>query len=957
MNNVIDDRTKDLFGDAEPRSADVRAIHQHIEQSACVRVNSANSEYLQDKQVQQQAEQFALKCASKAMKLGYEPKALFCYTDANGQPVYFKARNEHLSFYDLSLDEQNRIASEAKANKHKWIRAISLNPNGGKWQAKEPDYAVVYPDGNGQKPLYRLHKLMQAEPDQIVYLFEGEQKADLAASLGLVATTCGGSNSISATHLEPLAGRKVVIWADNDEAGIKARDELTTLLQAIGCTVLVIDVDALGLPEKGDIVDWVDLRAQDGIETTKADIESLSTIAAELEVVIDEPLHSVDKLILDDGTYIENTSNGLYHISTDVEGEVRALYISQPLHVLGEARDAASTNWKKALRFKDKDNKEHTVLIPYENFIGEATEALRLVANHGLTPPNGSKRKNLLLNYITSYPTDKRFTCVDRAGWYNDSFVLPHKVFGSEDILYSGEAKNPYSTSGTLEKWQELSQLIEPHSLAVLCFSSAFAGQLVEKIGAESGGFHIHGSSTDGKSTIAVAACSVWGNPNKYRLTWRTTDNAAENNAEIRNDSFAVFDELKQATAKAVDAMLYMLTAGDGKDRASRSAKNRDTKFWNLIYVSTGEISIDVHLNRGGIEADAGQVLRFVHIPSDAGCGMGVFETLNYGKSVKDLAERITEISRSNYGLAGEAWLTYLQANIEQATSQAKVFIDEFMQRFANDCNNQAQRVGRRFALAAAAGELANEVGITHWQKGRAIEAVGQCFNKWLASFGDGMNLEQIKILAQVRSFFEAHGSSRFENLDPLLNNFGDELPQRINNRVGYFRNDGSGKTYFVSTGQFKTEICKGSDPRQVAKVLKEAGWLECDYNKSTKAVRLPDSPKVVRAYVFNSAMWQWDNEQNTETAENEGNKGNIGNNTGNKGFDDVTHSENEKVTKVTEKVTTLADSQNNQHVTPVTYCENEKVTGSTPNEIRHVTHVTSEKQGIEIPKTGKALI
>lgn len=47
----------------------------------------------------------------------------------------------------------------------------------------------------------------------------------------------------------------------------------------------------------------------------------------------------------------------------------------------------------------------------------------------------------------------------------------------------------------------------------------------------------------------------------------------------------------------------------------------------------------------------------------------------------------------------------------------------------------------------------------------------------------------------------------------------------------------------------------------QVAKVLKESGWLDCDIDKNTKAMRLPDSAKTVRVYAFNSAMWQWDGE------------------------------------------------------------------------------------------------
>ena len=86
--------------------------------------------------------------------------------------------------------------------------------------------------------------------------------------------------------------------------------------------------------------------------------------------------------------------------------------------------------------------------------------------------------------------------------------------------------KDPYSTMGTLEGWQELSRLIEPHALAVLSFACAFSGQLVTPLDIESGGFHIYGTSTDGKSTITKAACGVWGRPKDVSKSWRTTDNA-----------------------------------------------------------------------------------------------------------------------------------------------------------------------------------------------------------------------------------------------------------------------------------------------------------------------------------------------------------------------------------------------------------------------------------------------
>lgn len=104
--------------------------------------------------------------------------------------------------------------------------------------------------------------------------------------------------------------------------------------------------------------------------------------------------------------------------------------------------------------------------------------------------------------------------------------------------------------------------------------------------------------------------------------------------------------------------------------------------------------------------------------------------------------------------------------------------------------------------MVAAAGELATQAGITGWSKGRAFEAIGQCFNTWLGSLGNGENMEETKILEHIKAFFEAHGTSRFESLNIIRSPDGEVIHPRINNRVGYY--DPESKAYLVSSTMFK---------------------------------------------------------------------------------------------------------------------------------------------------------
>ncbi|MBF7683788.1 DUF927 domain-containing protein [Acinetobacter sp. B5B] len=562
--------------------------------------------------------------------------------------------------------------------------------------------------------------------------------------------------------------------------------------------------------------------------------------------------HLAKPFRMDNNACLHILDSGLYLIkeTTNADGETKQTktFISSPVIILGEARNKCNDHWKRVVQFHDKDHYMHTLLIPYEHIMGEAQDALRIIANHGLMPPRQVSKKNVFMNYIQDYPIEKRFRCVAKTGWYDDAYVTAHKTYGNtdgEDLLFCNDRNDPYSTQGTFSGWQQLSKLIEPHALAVLSFSCAFAGQLVAPLHIESGGFHIYGSSTDGKSTITKASCSIWGNPKPVSKSWRTTDNALEAEAEIRNDNFLNLDELRQASPKAVSDIIYMLSGGDGKARANRSGKNKEVKTFNLMYCSTGEVMLEEHLRRGNLELDAGLLIRFAQLPSDAGHDYGVFETINYGTRPQDVANRINELASQHYGHAGVKWLTYLTQDKDGVMERAKDLLEDFVKQYApKTTNGQTSRVLRRFALVAVAGELATQADITGWQRGRAFNAVGQCFNTWLNSFGDGSNLEETKILEHFKAFIESHGSSRFESLTVIRQADGEIIRPRINNQVGYY--DPDEKTYLVSPTLFKKEMCLGINEANAKKVLKKNGWLMCDsgrYDKKTKG-KLPDGTR-----------------------------------------------------------------------------------------------------------------
>lgn len=155
-----------------------------------------------------------------------------------------KTPGKIVSTYDYR-DESRNLLMQVVRLEPKTFRQRRPNGDGWSWSVKG---VRVVP--------YRLPELLAA-PDAVVYLVEGEKDADRLASLGLVATcNAGGAGKWRKDHSEFLRGRRVVVIPDNDEAGREHVKKAVKSLAGIASDVRVITLP--GLPEKGDVSDWLD---------------------------------------------------------------------------------------------------------------------------------------------------------------------------------------------------------------------------------------------------------------------------------------------------------------------------------------------------------------------------------------------------------------------------------------------------------------------------------------------------------------------------------------------------------------------------------------------------------------------------------------------------------------------------------------------------------------------------
>ena len=83
--------------------------------------------------------------------------------------------------------------------------------------------------------------------------------------------------------------------------------------------------------------------------------------------------------------------------------------------------------------------------------------------------------------------------------------------------------------------------------------------------------------------------------------------------------------------------------------------------------------------------------------------------------------------------------------------------------------DGQAHRVAERFALAAAAGELARRALDLPWREGEAEDAATICFKAWREALGGDGPGELREALEALRTATERDGESRFRSLDVFV--------------------------------------------------------------------------------------------------------------------------------------------------------------------------------------------
>ena len=737
-----------------------------------------------------------------------EPSATWTYRDSEGRPLFMVAR------FDLP------------GGKELMPHTFGTLRGARGWHWKAPATP---------SPLYRLHDLT-ARPTAPVLVVEGEKSAEAAALLfphHVPVTWQGGSSAADRADWAPLAGRRVIIWPDHDAPGRKAAADVMKACRAAGvASVAVVQIPDT-FPPKWDVADAL----PDG---TTADALNNMLAAAEREARAATALPPGFRL----------TPEGLFYAPPD-DDDAAPLHVCGPLRIVAATNDGAGHAWGALLEWQDGDGRAHQWAMPRHMLAGDGTEVRARLLDGGLFVAHSRKARDRLAEYLTRATPPERVRVVPRIGWHGTAgarvFVLPDGAIGNAEAgrvmlqTVRPDALPPLVQSGTLAEWQrDIATPAAGNSRLAFALCTAFAAPLLELVSAEGGGFHLRGGSSLGKTTALRAAGSVWGGGGLrgWPRSWRTTDNALESVAAAHCDLLLCLDEMGEAPAETVAACAYALANGAGKGRAAQDGGARRVAEWRVLFLSTGEEGLSDRLAeaRGGPRrVRAGQEVRVLDVPAEAG-PHGLFDTLHDFANAAALADHLRAATGRTYGTAGRAWLERLASDPEGMSAVARDVMGAFLStHVARDAGGQVRRAAGRFALVAAAGELAAACGILPWQPGEAERAAAACFKAWRATRpgGDGA-AEDAAAVAAVRAFIGAHGESRFQT----LGDHDDPEARNIINRAGWKKRDGQGWRFLIMPETWRREVVAGMDPEASARALHRAGFLMASGEKDGRMQR-----------------------------------------------------------------------------------------------------------------------
>lgn len=598
-------------------------------------------------------------------RLGIEMKDLF--DKPKEQPAAPKQQRRIVKTYPY-VDKDGKLLFEVVRYEPKSFVQRRPDPeHPGKWIWQGSDVQV----------LYRLPEVYKAiEAGEYVCIAEGEKDAETLVRLGYCGTTnAKGANKWREVHTEELQGAKVLLFADNDGAGIKHIKAVGAALAKVAKSVGYVFLKDVWpeMPDKGDVSDLAekfgDEKAKELIELAIRKASSGQSVNAQAKTPLEQAqMHDdteagklfsqVHGYTAKDGCICQFTSDGgmkplctFTAIPRSVVTKDDGISLSTGFDIEGWDRDGRKlgTVWVNGTSF----NRMDWVL-----------DSWGFKAN--IMPGTAVKDK---LRYAISEVgamSAKRKTLYIHTGWRRidgkDYFLHAGGAIGSEEVSVQLEGKlGAYDMSAPKEigwvdackKSLSLMEVMDSRAAIALLGMMYLAPMcsLLEAAGiAPRFALYLLGATQTRKTTAALLAMSHFGRFNaqdKIPASFTDTANSIQRSAFLLKDMPILVDDY------------FPVGSVQARRKMEETAQSLSRSFGNGG--SRGRLNTDMTL-RSSYSPRGVAIMTGEDLPDIKESGLGRFLIVNFGKESVPVTPALTQLQEdAQQGYLRKAMRGYVQ--------------------------------------------------------------------------------------------------------------------------------------------------------------------------------------------------------------------------------------------------------------------------------------------------------
>ena len=339
-------------------------------------------------------------------------------------------------------------------------------------------------------------------------------------------------------------------------------------------------------------------------------------------------------------------------------------------------------------------------------------------------------------------------------GWKEEdswSFVLGEKLYTKEGtVLDAGMSAKVSSTltgfhtKGSLDLWTNATALLDGPGMEAHAFSLslAFGAPLLNLMNHRGVVFSMLGETGAGKSTLGLWGLSVYGKPEALALSHDDTVLARLERIGLYANLPVYMDESSTMDPKIVSELAYTFTKGEGRKRLKADASERGALKWSTFLITSTNQSLQSKLEaaKNNSKAEAVRVFEYE---------MPVFEHMKKAWAL------VNEMTKSNYGHAGEIYVRWLAQNSAKAAVDVKK-LEEHLAQLSNAKGEE------RFWLAGCACSIygamvARALGLVKYDPTKLIAWVVHKLRSLRVVVSDG-RIDEVGLLGL---YLDEHTNSR----------------------------------------------------------------------------------------------------------------------------------------------------------------------------------------------------